>query len=319
MHSIGRIQAGRGRPRVPGHRQPRPALRPRFGFTTGQPAARSLPSWARFEIRPSPGDTNGNMSGSRVNSFDLARLRANLRPFRLAFFPRLRSSNDHAAVLRQRGQLYAPAIVLAARQTAGRGRGGNTWFSTAGCLTVTFVLPIEEHLSPHQLPLIAGLAVRQAAAELAGNEQIGLKWPNDLVYEGKKLAGLLCERTHKADLIGLGLNVNLEPEDAPSELRQRVISLQMIAHQSFDMTEVLIAVAQRLRQTMERRKEQSFAAFLRDYDRHHALVGRPVRITQGPDEPQVSGLCEGLDSTGRLLVRQGDKLHRIIAGQVGME
>src|SRR5439155_13764514 len=98
------------------------------------------------------------------SSLDLRRLRELCKPFRVHFFPRLRSTNDHAAVLRKLGKLFAPAMVITARQIAGRGRGSNSWWSGAGCLTVTFVMPVEEHLDAHQVPLVAGLAVRDAAA-----------------------------------------------------------------------------------------------------------------------------------------------------------
>src|SRR3954449_1714396 len=80
----------------------------------------------------------------RAFSFDLPRLRPALKPFRLHWFPRLRSTNDHAAELRRRGALYAPAVVLAGRQTAGRGRGAHAWWSGPGCVTVTFVFPVGE-------------------------------------------------------------------------------------------------------------------------------------------------------------------------------
>ncbi len=80
-------------------------------------------------------------------------------------------------------------------------------------------------LEPHQLPLLAGLAVRNAAAELSGDDGIDLKWPNDLLYGGKKLGGLLCERIHKADLIGLGLNVNLGTPGAASGARAGTLAL----------------------------------------------------------------------------------------------
>src|SRR5205085_1460193 len=141
-----------------------------------------------------------------------------LRPFRLYWFPRLRSTNDHAAALRRRGGLFAPAIVLTGRQLSGRGRGANVWWSGPGCITVTFALPIDEDIAPHQLPLMAGLAVRNAAAELTGDDNIRLKWPNDVLYGWKKLGGLLCERVFKVDLIGLGLNVNVDPDDPPRHL-----------------------------------------------------------------------------------------------------
>jgi len=100
------------------------------------------------------------------DSFHLDRLRREIKPLRLHWFPRLRSTNDHAAELRRRGELFAPAMVLTGCQLAGRGRGSNTWWSRAGVLTVTFVFPIDAHVAPHQLPLLAGLAIRNAAASL---------------------------------------------------------------------------------------------------------------------------------------------------------
>src|SRR5689334_12502800 len=74
------------------------------------------------------------------SSFDLSRLRSSIKPFRLHFFTRLRSTNDHAATLRKHKKLFAPAIVLTSHQLAGRGRGSNSWWSGDGSLTVTFVL-----------------------------------------------------------------------------------------------------------------------------------------------------------------------------------
>ena len=96
-----------------------------------------------------------------MNAFHLARLRKELKPLRLHWFPRLRSTSDHAAVLRKRGDLFAPAVVLTGHQTAGRGRGTNAWWSDTGTLTATFAFPIDERVAPHQLPLLAGLAVRR--------------------------------------------------------------------------------------------------------------------------------------------------------------
>ena len=158
--------------------------------------------------RRSPGIT---LPGSKdaASRYSLKALRTALRPFRLYWFPRLLSSNSHAMVLRKRKSLYAPAVILTGHQVRGRGRGSNSWWSGAGSLTATFVLPIEPHLQAHQIPLIAGLAVRNAVAELSGAHDIGLKWPNDLLHGDRKLAGLLCERIDHVDLIGVGLNVNI--------------------------------------------------------------------------------------------------------------
>jgi BirA family biotin operon repressor/biotin-[acetyl-CoA-carboxylase] ligase len=249
-------------------------------------------------------------------AFRLAELRKGIKPFRLHWFPRLRSTNDHASAMRKRGELFAPSIVLTGCQTAGRGRGENSWWSQPGVLTVTFVFPIDEQVAPHQLPLLAGLAIRNAAASLLPRASVQLKWPNDLLVGGRKLAGLLCERVHKADLIGLGMNVNLNPDRAPAELQNHVTSLSAMAGRSLDVTSVLIHLAKGLHAMLSHRNERSFAQLLRQYDEHHALMGRRVTISSGASEPPITGKCEGLDSMGRLLVRDRTALHHVIAGQV---
>src|SRR4051794_7447884 len=237
-----------------------------------------------------------------ANAYQLARLRKSLRPFRLHWFPTVRSTNDHATALRKRGELYAPAVVLTGRQTAGRGRGAHTWWSGPGCLTVTFVLPAGD-VEPHRIPLLAGLAVRNAAAELSGNDAaVRLKWPNDVLLEDgrgfRKLAGLLCERVQGADLGGLGLNVNLDPSSAPSNLRRQVASLAQAGGRPIDMTDALATVAAHLRQTFDRATKEPFASILREYDAHHALVGRRVDVIAPGEPAPLSGRCEGMDEMG---------------------
>jgi len=250
------------------------------------------------------------------SAFRLAELRRQLKPFRLHWYPRLRSTSSHAAVLRRRGDLFAPAVVLTGHQLAGRGRGSNSWWSGEGSLTVTFALAADDSMAAHHVPLLAGLAVRAAAAELAGTDDVQLKWPNDLLHRGRKLAGLLCERVDKADLVGVGLNVNCDAGDVPANLRDRVTSLNAVAGRPADMTDALLAVARHLHRTLAHRDQGTFAAALREYDRHHALVGRRVTVIGGPGEPAVTGRCEGLDETGRLLLRERRTLHRVIAGHV---
>ncbi len=248
--------------------------------------------------------------------FRLDELRRGLRPFRLHWFPRLGSTSTHAAVLRRRGELFAPAVVLTGHQIAGRGRGSNTWWSGHGSLTVTFALPADVSIAAHHVPLLAGLAVRAAAVELAGADDVQLKWPNDLLWHGRKLAGLLCERADGADLIGVGLNVDCRIRDVPRPLRERVTSLNAVAGRPVDLTAAAVAVGRHLYRALAHRDEGTFAAAVREYDRHHALLGKRVTVTGGPGEPPVTGICQGLDDVGRLLLRDRRTLHRIIAGQV---
>jgi BirA family biotin operon repressor/biotin-[acetyl-CoA-carboxylase] ligase len=256
--------------------------------------------------------------------FSIAKLRAGLKPYRVYWFARLRSTNDHAARLRRAGSLFAPAVVLTARQTAGRGRGSNTWWSgaTSGdadqSITATFALPVHDRLAAQELPLIAGLAVRDAAAELTNEQNIQLKWPNDVLYQGHKFAGLLCERVSGVDLVGIGLNVNLDPARAPAALRDKITSLEKIGGKPLDITETLLALARHLRILVRRRMEQPFSVFVRQYEKHDALIGKRVLVVLAGagSEPGVDGRCEGIDSSGRLLVRHRRTLHKIVAGHV---
>ncbi len=248
-------------------------------------------------------------------SYDLTSLREGVRPFRMIWSPRMRSTNDRAITLRKRNQIFAPALVVTGHQTAGRGRGTNTWFSNTGVITATFAVAVEPASPPHHLPLVAGLAIRNAAAELASTADLQLKWPNDIVYKGKKLGGLLCERIENIDFIGLGLNLNLNPADAPVALRTSITSINKICGQTLDPTDALIVICKHVLQTLARRTEQPFAAILADYTQYHALHGHRLTITND-GEPPIKGICEGLDDMGRLLVRKGKTLHRILTGHV---
>jgi BirA family transcriptional regulator, biotin operon repressor / biotin---[acetyl-CoA-carboxylase] ligase len=252
--------------------------------------------------------------------FELGRLAAGLKPFRLHWFARLGSTSDQAIRLRRAGGLFAPAVVLCGRQTAGRGRGSNSWWSGShgGVLTATFALAVHERLAPQELPLIAGLALRAAAAELTDQPNIQLKWPNDVVFRGRKIAGLLCERVSNVDLVGVGLNVNLVPSSAPAELRDRITSLQQIGGRRYDMTDVLLTLAAHLRGMVRRRVQQPFSIFVREYTLHDSLAGKRVAVTDGAEQSTVTGRCEGVDSVGRLLIRRGRVLHRVVAGNISM-
>lgn len=231
--------------------------------------------------------------------------------------------------MRRSGRLFAPAIVITSNQTRGRGRGANEWFSGDGSLTMTLALPVAEHLKPHQVPLIAGLAVRNALCELSGSEEIQLKWPNDLLIGDRKLGGLLCERVEKADLIGIGINVSNRPTAFSPKIRDRCATLLEIACGSIDMNVMIAALATHVHRRLSKRNEYHFNTVLREYHRHHALVDRRIHVeTPSLSElsnrlakqyERLSGVCLGLDGMGRLLLREdrdASHVHRIVAGHV---
>lgn len=252
-----------------------------------------------------------------AESYDLPRLRRLARPYRIHWAARVGSTNDLAARLHGTGQLRAPAIVVSGRQLAGRGRGKNSWWSDRGCITATFVVPTRPERAAHQIPLIAGLAVRNALADICADPAIELKWPNDLMYGGRKLAGLLCERVAGVDLIGLGLNVNPARQRIPANLLPRITSLAYIAGRALDKTGALLDILGPLHRMVSQADKFPFSDVLKQYDRHHALRGRRVTVLDAGVHTKVSGLCHGLDNMGRLLVRDGtSRLRHVVSGQV---
>lgn len=253
----------------------------------------------------------------KENRFEVSTLRSALRPWRLHYRPVIGSTNDLAAELRRCGRLPAPAVVLASQQVRGRGRGGNAWYSAEGSLTATFVLPIDERRVPHVLPLAAGVAVRRALVACSGAGGLGLKWPNDLLHDELKLGGLLCERVAGVDLVGVGVNVNLMPNALPVEVSGRVTSLQAIVGRPLRLEAVLLGIAAEFEAAfLEGDDAPSLTPLLKEFARHDVLRGRKVRVEPAGDAPTIEGIAEGIDSVGRLLLREGQTLHRVLSGTV---
>src|SRR5512138_215415 len=151
-------------------------------------------------------------------------------------FESVASTNDIAKALAQAGEGHGTA-VLAREQIRGRGTKGRSWHSPAGLgLYASFILRAAEGRpvpSPHLLPLAVGLAVSDAILE-AGGLETRLKWPNDVLFEGRKLGGILCEGNSLGAsggfvVAGIGLNVGQTLADFPAELRDAATSLRLAA------------------------------------------------------------------------------------------
>ena len=225
-------------------------------------------------------------------------LRRRLAPARVCLYARLGSTNVTAQHLLEQGALQAPAVVLAARQTAGRGQRTNRWWSDAGSLCVTFLRPAAGALPIGQIPLRAGLAVAEVAAQYLPGRRVDVKWPNDILVEGRKLAGLLCARLCGTDLIGIGLNVHTDFAPAPDEVRARATSLWRDAGSAPRRDELAAALWLALAQVL------TVENWFERYTERHVLHGRRVQLDgEGGGR---RGTCRGIDREGRLLIESAD-------------
>lgn len=249
-------------------------------------------------------------------AYDLKRLSERIRPFKLCHTRVITSTNDWARQEVEGGRLQAPALMLADSQSAGRGRGTNTWWSAAGNLAVTFVMQQNPHLEFGQVPLLAGLAVRRALVRLTAREEIGLKWPNDLVVGHRKAAGLLCERLQRVDLIGVGINVNAGSREAPASLREQITSLRELSGTVWNLTDVASELSQDLHRVLSVESKQSVRDMFCEYTRHHWPTDKNVELVDTDRTPRIAGRCVGIDPEGRLLVKTKQGTQALLTGSM---
>jgi BirA family biotin operon repressor/biotin-[acetyl-CoA-carboxylase] ligase len=235
-------------------------------------------------------------------------------------YPELGSTNDVAGQRVQTSNVNLPLLVWTDKQTAGRGRGKNRWWSEEGSLTFSVVTDeLTSGTSPGQdsrIALAAGLAVAKTLAALAPGHSVQLKWPNDVWINGEKICGILVEIPavrSDAAIIGIGLNVNNSALSLPDDVRGKATSLSDVMAKTFQRTEVLIAILQNLDEQLQLLQEQGDQ--LQDrWNAHCALSGRFVRIQCVGRE--IAGKCRGIDSTGALLLSEGDSIQKVISGVV---
>lgn len=192
----------------------------------------------------------------------------------------------------------APAwtVVVAERQTSGRGRGGRSWSSPPGAgLWASILLRPPAAGTGGLLSILAGLALARAV-EAESGVPIGLKWPNDLWVDGRKAAGILCEVEGDAVAVGIGVNVRPLPADVPSEVGARAVSLEEVAQHVVGRLSLLRRLVRELRRLVDRPVLRLDDDLLREWRRHDVLLGRRVRVAG------IVGRAAGLGSGGHLVL-----------------
>jgi BirA family biotin operon repressor/biotin-[acetyl-CoA-carboxylase] ligase len=259
--------------------------------------------------------------GGQFSQCDLDRLVAETFVVEVDYHPQLDSTNDRALQLARSGDpLPGAMLVLADRQTAGRGRGNNRWWSGEGALTFSLLLPNKSLALPSvtipQTSLLAGLAVAAAVERLVPGETAQLKWPNDVYLRRRKLCGILTEAisgSAGALVIGIGVNVSNSFSDAPQDVREAAISLVEVATASCERIVLLIAILQQLELQLKRLRAGD-SQLQQQWQDRCLLTGQTLQL----DTPgrQLVGICRGIDEQGALLLEVGKNIERCVSGTV---
>lgn len=219
------------------------------------------------------------------------------------------STNDHAKTLARNGYPHG-TVVFAHEQTAGRGRQGNAWSSLSGNLFTTFILrPQLSAASTGQLSFVAAVALAETLRDiLPPAATVGLKWPNDVFVNGRKVAGILLEA--EADgvrpvswvIVGIGVNITAAPEEAIalSELGVSIAARDLLAKLDEKMDALYGVWAQK-----------GFEPIRNAWLEHAINVGKEIRVRLPKDDFRAKFV--GIDKTGSLQIELADGTERLIA------
>lgn len=229
-------------------------------------------------------------------------------------FERIGSTNEYLKDLARQGEA-AGTVVIADEQTAGRGRQRRPWSSPRG-QGLWFSVLLRPNLSSDRaglLPLFAGLSVAQSLESGPGLHP-DLKWPNDVLLDGRKVCGILVEseirsnRRLKFAIVGIGLNVNQASEDFPPELRASATSLRLALGRESDRQRLLIDMLNALhtnyRGLREGRAEELIAAWIR----RCPMFGQPIEVRHA--DRVYKGIFEALTESGGLVLRLPSGVHK---------
>lgn len=231
------------------------------------------------------------------------------------------STNNEIRRLAEQGEPEG-TLALAEEQNKGKGRRGRDWMTPAGSAVAMSLLlrPAIEPANASMVTLVMGLAVAAACRELYGVDA-RIKWPNDVVVDGKKICGILTEMSCGADgvhyvVIGVGINTCVEA--FPEELLDKAVSLHKLTGNRPDRAELIACCMKKFEEYYEKFLETENLSQLKEaYNGYLAGKGGMVRVLEPGNE--YSGISEGIDERGELQVRREDgTVESVYAGEVSV-
>ncbi|MCB9456809.1 MAG: biotin--[acetyl-CoA-carboxylase] ligase [Anaerolineaceae bacterium] len=240
------------------------------------------------------------------------RLRERLAPRAVRFYPQVESTNDLAMEWLQQGAVSG-AVVVADEQSKGRGRLGRTWHTPPGVsLAVSMILrPRPEHLP--QVTMLGALAIHDMLVGL-GLAKTGIKWPNDVHINRRKVSGVLAEAAWTGDKLAgvvLGMGINVRADFSGSNLAQQAISIEPALGRAVDRVDLLVDLLARADVWAEQLGTKTLFT---------AWQSRLVTLGQTVTYGGLTGTAELVTPDGALSIRTGDgQLYRVFAGDVVVE
>jgi BirA family transcriptional regulator, biotin operon repressor / biotin---[acetyl-CoA-carboxylase] ligase len=231
----------------------------------------------------------------------------------------INSTNTRATQLAANGGAHG-TLILARQQSAGRGRLGRQWVSPADSgIYASFLLRPDPESVPNlsTITLGVGVAVARAIRNSVGID-VGLKWVNDLVVDGRKLGGILCEMSARpsgnALIIGIGINVRFSENELPDDLKDKMTWLERVTKQPVDPNFVIAEVANQLEEIYELLLSGKSSLVLSEWRTRSITLGRRIVATSG--EKTIEGVAVDIATSGALIVELDGGRTELHAGEI---
>jgi len=231
------------------------------------------------------------------------------------YFKSISSTNIYAKQLADKG-IKEGVVVVADIQTHGRGRKNRAWLSPFGGLWFSVIL--RPKILPEKgmfVTMVASIAIVQAVKEITGLIPV-IKWPNDILINGKKICGILTEIDFKKNIInyvivGIGINVNNEIND---EIKEIASSLSIEVGSEISRTKLLKIIIEYFNKNYNNIINSDFDTIKKLWSSYAKIIGKVVKIKD--NEKTISGIISDIDENGYLILKTNDNIHKIFNGEI---
>ncbi|MBU1427465.1 biotin--[acetyl-CoA-carboxylase] ligase [bacterium] len=238
------------------------------------------------------------------------------------YFPELKSTNIMAKekALHRAEEIDEGTLIIAERQSAGKGRLGREWFSPVGGIWLSIIL--YPKLSPSyisRITLMTAVAVVKAI-KICTQIESQIKWPNDILINEKKVCGILTEMSAELDIInwvvvGIGINVNIDHRDFPEDIQENTISLKEILGKEVLRVKLVQTFLQGFEKYYESLKRREFSSILKEWKLYSHTLGKKIKVDMG--ERIITGEAMDINESGTLILKKEDgELVEIISGTI---
>lgn len=231
------------------------------------------------------------------------------------------STNNECKRLAERGIKHG-ALVIANNQTNGKGRRGRSWYleQETGIAMTLLLRPDIKPYNASSLTLVAAMAISKAIRDIAGIEAL-IKWPNDIVVNGKKLTGILTEMSADVDkvnyiVIGIGINVNTKRFD--EDIVDKATSLKLETNKNYNRNTIIASFGYHFEKYYEKYlKTNDMTLLMEEYNKYLVNIEREVTVLTR--DSSYKAIAKGINNTGELVVRMDDNTEKTVsAGEVSV-